>query len=397
MTTARLQDFPSAERDYLTDELIAYIGNKRRLLGLIKTAIVSTGITSGTFFDAFAGAGSVSRLAKTLGLRVIANDWEPYTAFLNGSHIGQNHLPPFHAAGGAGPLYRRLNELSEPGYISQHYCPADDEHPDLERERMFFTQENGRRLDAMREHVEDLWQSGQLTPDEYQVLVASVVWAASWCSNTSGVFKGFHRGWGGATRTAWYRIRERVCVRPPVLLDNGQQNLVLQMDAPEAASQVACDIAYLDPPYNQHQYGANYHLLNTVALWDKPPLQASYTRGNKSAIRTDWRAARNSSYCRKALASAELSRLLDLLDARWILVSYSADGTIPLTELAQLVSSCGRLSWVLAPYKRYRVSSQRPSPRPHTVEFVLIADRSRRPRRSQCRDFLEAVLAAAPS
>ncbi|MEI6915495.1 MAG: DNA adenine methylase, partial [Armatimonadota bacterium] len=63
---------------YLTDQLIAYIGNKRKLLGLIRQAIQQTGLTGGVFFDMFAGSGSVSRLAKHVGFRVIANDWEPY-------------------------------------------------------------------------------------------------------------------------------------------------------------------------------------------------------------------------------------------------------------------------------------------------------------------------------
>ena len=89
----------------------------------------------------------------------------------------------------------------------------------------------------MREEVETLRQSGRITEEEHTVLVAALVWGTSWCSNTSGVFKGFHRGWGGATKTAWYRIKETLEIRPPILLNNGQKNLVFQQDAQTLASQ----------------------------------------------------------------------------------------------------------------------------------------------------------------
>ena len=47
------------------------------------------------------------------------------------------------------------------------------------------------------------------------------------------------------------------------------------------------DLVYLDPPYNQHQYGSNYHLLNTIALWDKPEINKEiYINGKKTSYST---------------------------------------------------------------------------------------------------------------
>src|SRR5438552_10247727 len=89
------------------------------------------------------------------------------------------------------------------------------------------------------------------------------------------------------------------------------------------------DIAYLDPPYNQHPYGSNYHVLNTVVLWDKPKLNLSISGRDKSAIRTDWRTERRSAYnYSTALEAYEL--LIHTINARYILTSYSTDGNIPL-------------------------------------------------------------------
>jgi len=361
---------------YLTDQLIPYIGNKRKLLPLIREAIEAAGLDSGTFFDPFAGSGVVSRLAKTLGFRVISNDWEPYSEIINRACVEVNTPPPLARLGGLENAIRTLNTLpGMRGYIATHYCPADDEAYDTTRERMFYTQENGRRIDAMREQIHIWKNEGMIDDIEESVLLAPLIYQASYCSNTSGVFKGFHNGWGGATRTAWYRIRSFLTLRAPVFFDNGLGNVVMREDAAAIAPDIKCDIAYLDPPYNQHQYGANYHLLNTVALWDKPELSA-HISGNgardKAAIRKDWRTLRRSPYCYKSSARNAFVDIVSRLRAHYILVSYSTDGIIELEDMLTLLAERGALKVIPRQYKRYRVSSQRPSPRPHTVEFVAI-------------------------
>ena len=366
---------------YLVDQLIPYIGNKRKLLPLICEAIRRTGVREGTFFDAFAGSGVVSRLAKAAGFRVVANDWEPYSEVINKAYVAANAAPAFARFGGMEKAVAALNALpGKAGYIASHYCPANDESYDTGSERMFYTQENGRRIDAIREQIEEWKGRGVIDEAEEVVLLAPLIYQASYCSNTSGVFKGFHNGWGGATRTAWYRIRSYLTLKAPLLLDNGRRNVVLRGDASEVADEIECDIAYLDPPYNQHQYGANYHLLNTVALWDKPPISPRISgngKRDKAAIRKDWRTLRRSAYCYRRSATEAFANLVGRLRARYILVSYSTDGIMSVEELLSALAEHGDLTVVPKRYKRYRVSSQRPSPRPHTTEFVAIVNARR--------------------
>jgi adenine-specific DNA-methyltransferase len=243
---------------------------------------------------------------------------------------------------------------------------------------MFYTQENGRRIDTIRDRILE-WRTGGLIDDEEEaVLLAPLIFQAAYCSNTSGVFKGFHRGWGGATKTAWYRIRSALSLSPPVLWDNGRDNEVYREDSNELAGRIKCDIAYLDPPYNQHQYGANYHLLNTVALWDKPPLSPTFEardkQNGKAAIRRDWLTERRSPYCYRNSAVSAFRQLVNDTKARFILVSYSTDGIITFEDLLEILAGRGRLSLVTQRYKRYRVSSQRPSRKSHNIEFVVIVD-----------------------
>ena len=363
---------------YLTDQLIPYIGNKRKLLPLIREAISFADTQSGTFFDPFAGSGVVSRLAKTMGFRVIANDWEPYSEIINKTYITANSAPPFSKLGGIESAIATLNAVpSKKGYIASHYCPADDESYDTATERMFYTQSNGQRIDAIREQILDWRAASLIDSTEEQILLAALIYQASYCSNTSGVFKGFHNGWGGATQTAWYRIKSNLTLHVPVFFDNRADNLVYREDAAALADKIECDIAYLDPPYNQHQYGPNYHLLNTVALWDKPPINP-HISGNgirdKAAIRTDWRTLSRSPYCYKSTALDAFQDLILRLRAKYVLVSYSTDGIIDVEDLLGSLIQRGELTILRKQYKRYRVSSQRPSPRPHTVEFVAIVD-----------------------
>ncbi len=370
------------EVPYLYDQLIPYIGNKRKLLPLIMDAISETGCERGVFFDAFSGSGVVSRLAKHLGFSVVSNDWEPYSEAVNNVYIAQQGYPDFSGFGGVDAAIARLNGLPGlSGYISKHYCPADDEDYDTTSERMFYTQENGRRIDAMREQIEKWHESGSISSTEKSFLLAPLVFQSAYCSNTSGVFKGFHNGWGGQTKTAWYRIRSLLTLKKPRLFDNGLVNRVYRADAKSLASEIDCDIAYLDPPYNQHQYGANYHMLNTVVLWDKPPVSPRISvdgKKDKAAIRKDWRTERRSAYCYAASARDEFCRLIGSLRARYILVSYSTDGIIGLYDILETLAEVGSLSAVTRKYKRYRVSSQRPSSRAHTTEFVIVCDTSSR-------------------
>ncbi len=369
-------------RSYLFNQVIPYIGNKRKLLPLIYDAIRATDACGGTFFDVFSGSGVVSRLAKTLGFRVISNDWEPYSFHINTAFIRCNRQPNFQALGiDHDEVFKTLNN-AEPleGYITAHYCPSDDSKPDPRNERMFFTRENGMRIDAMREMIEDWWRKSLISNLEKSYILGPLIYSVSYVSNTSGVFKAYHQGWGGSTRTALYRILSRVDVRPPVLYDNGHENIVLCENALEILPEIEAEITYIDPPYNQHQYGSNYHLLNTVALWDKPPLNRKVIVGgktvNKSAIRLDWRNERKSLFCYRETALDEMEKVLELTRSRWVLVSYSTDGIIPADKLLELASAYGLIEVKAESYKRYRVSSQRYSPRPRTVEYVVILRRS---------------------
>ena len=367
--------------EYVFSQLIPYIGNKRKLLDLIHQAINETKIENGTFVDLFSGSTVVSRFAKKLGFRVLSNDWEPYSEQIAKGTIVLNKIPEFEKLGGHENVFKILNDV-EPleDYVSRHLCPSDDNNLDHEKDRLFFMRKNGMKIDAMRELISYWVDNDMISDTEFSYIMASFMYSVSYVSNTSGVFKGFHKGWGGSNGTAQYRICSDIKLRPAIIYDNGQENISSRQDAGLLVDDLSellgdvPDIVYLDPPYNQHPYGSNYHVLNSIVLWDKPKFPEKITRGTKSAIRLDWRSERRSAYNYSIKAAEEFDNLIRKINCKYILTSYSTEGNIPLEKMMNILGSKGSLSVVKREYVRYRVSPTRLSPKPRNVEFVVITD-----------------------
>ena len=367
--------------NFVFNQLIPYIGNKRKLLPLIGQAIDASGLRAGgSFVDLFSGSGVVARFAKAQGLRTIANDWEPYSERINRCYIAGNAPPRFNDRSYA-EMIAHLNALPPvQGWVTDHLCPDDDDAYVIDHDRLFYMRKNGMRIDAIREELERLRAAGRLDDAQFACLLAPLLYQSCYTSNTSGLFKGFHAGWGGSNGTARYRICGDLKLEPAAFCDNGLANEVTRLDAQTFAREHggSYDFVYVDPPYNQHPYGSNYHVLNSIALWDKPPLGRKIGgRGDKSAIRLDWRTERRSLYNSARHAAQAFATLIDGIAARSIAISYSTDGNIPLLDLARAACARGATTAFIQPYKRYRVSAQRFSRKPMNAEFVLLIDTSR--------------------
>jgi adenine-specific DNA-methyltransferase len=362
-----------AVSEYLKRQLIAYIGNKRALLpfltGLFER-LVPNGRAPGVFLDAFAGSGSVARLARTLGYEVHANDWEPYAHAMNRAFLTLTPTTAtraFAPLGGLDSVLLRLNNLTAPvgeEFIARWYAPRSTQTADWRTERLFYTRENALWLDAVREQIDEL------CPDDgpaRSLLLALLVYEASVHSNTSGVFKAFHKGFGGHGGDALGRILAKMELEHPVLFESPRRATASALDAHVFLRGRSADVVYLDPPYNQHQYGSNYHLLNTVVLGDR------FVPERKAGIRRDW-VKTKSAFCSKATAAAALASVLDAADARHLVVSYSTEGVVPFDQLYDLLDRRGRVELAVSDYVTYRGGRQSPARRTHNLEFVLVVD-----------------------
>ena len=377
---------------YLTEQIIAYIGNKRKLLPLIYKAIENAGISPAEnikFFDVFSGSGVVARFAKFLGMEVYANDWEYYSYVLNQGFLNFNESDIEKIFGSRAEfesLLNKINSLPDPGednqYISKYYAPKefDVEQVDYRTERLFYTRENALAIDKIRNYIEE--NRSQESEKVFYLLLAILIYESATHTNTSGVFKAFHKEFGGHGKDALSRIMKKIELHFPVLIDSKAPVHVFQENANELARKLkGIDIAYLDPPYNQHQYGSNYHLLNTIAKWDKIPapldLNSKGILKRKAAIREDWINTR-SDYCYRDSAEKSFEDLIMNLDARFIFISYSTDGIIPFEKMREICTKRGKLSLVTNEYTTYRGGKQSNKRQNTNIEFILSIDTSQK-------------------
>lgn len=381
----------------LAKGLIPYLGNKRRLLPRLESVFrrYESGTGPTRFADPFAGSGAVARLACTRGYRVLAGDIEPYASILTRAHIctGPEQADSlFEDLGGLHAAIEHLNGVGceasvaagRTGYISRHYAPALTHAPNIGRERLFYTAENARFIDAVRDEicaiVNDAPEAQAMNMEA--LVLAPLLLEAAVHVNTSGVFKAYHRGFGGNGRDALKRIMAPMRLEAPSLYA-GVPGTVRCCDAVSLFRDIPADadefdIVYLDPPYNSHQYGSNYFMLNTIALWDKPQVSTSTgpdgSLSEKAGIRDDWKRTR-SAFCSARSAAGALRELVREIRSKVIVLSYNTEGVIPLPQLCDIMSEHGHLSVETVDYTQYRGGRQSAGRRNHTTEILLISAR----------------------
>ncbi len=360
---------------YLSEQLITYLGNKRLLLPLISQAVDRArkrlGRSSLAIADLFSGSGVVARLFKRYADRLVANDLEPYAEVINRCYlqnISELDLGELTAA------YERLRarlsgELYRDGVIARHYAPRDDKviRPG---ERVFYTTRNARYLDTARRLI------GELPARLQPLLLGPLLSEASVHANTAGVFKGFYKNsatgvgqFGGRNRDALTRIIGEIELRFPVFSRYEQEVAVYCEDANTLVRRLdELDLAYIDPPYNQHPYGSNYFMLNLLTNYREPG-QISRVSG----IPTNWR---RSAYNVRRRAVETLGELIENTPAKTVLVSFNSEGFVSYDHLRQLLSHRGALTVFQQPYNAFRGSRNLRGRPLHVTEYMFYLERA---------------------
>ncbi|MGD9938815.1 MAG: DNA adenine methylase, partial [Clostridia bacterium] len=393
----------SVDDPYLARQLIPYLGNKRALLRHMQPVFGSIiGDRRGSLFlDPFAGSGSVSRLARSMGMAVRANDWEPYSESINRcwlelapadqvsafADVGGidsflldwNRMYPLVNNEGLGAGLTNPSDLNERRYMSRWYAPSSTDQPDLDAERLFYSAENALFIDRVRYRLEDEYPAQEPgSPEEIRrrVLLGAILLEAATHTNTSGVFKAFHRGFGGHGSDALHRILARMELEVPLLVDAPPAR-VHREDAAAFCSQYSADLAYIDPPYNQHQYGANYHILNTIVRWDGQPQPLDRGEDGRLLRKAGIpiaAALTKSPYCSRTGAASALAELFNALDCAAMVVSWNGDAHLSATELAEMLSARGELRIEHLDHARYRGGRQSASRLNRSSEYLFIVD-----------------------
>lgn len=355
--------------DYLKKQLLTYLGNKRALLGFIAGALkqVKQDIKKEkiSFLDLFSGSGVVARYAKAHSSLLIANDLEYYSYLINKCFLAnKSEALEDKLKKSLIKLEAKLKTGLKTGFISELYS-AKDEANIQKDDRLFYTKENALFLDTVLPLIL------ALKPDIQPFFMGPLLSKASIHANTSGVFKGFYKdanalpAFGGEGKHALKRILGKIRLELPVLSNFTCENRSYQRDANALISELdMVDLAYLDPPYNQHPYGSNYFLLNLLARYEKPE-QISKIAG----IAKGWN---KSAYNAKATASLAFFELIYKLKARYIIISYNEEGFIKRKDFEKELKKLGKLYIKEQDYNTFRACRNLKARNIHLKELLFV-------------------------
>ena len=305
--------------------MIKYIGSKRALVGPLSEAVRALLPDGGRVCDLFSGAAHVGRALKGQGFAVWSNDLNAYAHVLATAHVQADREVWLERA------ERLIAELSavkpEAGWFTRANC----------EQARYFTPENGARIDAIRERIATL----SLEPELEAIALTSLMEAADRVDSTAGVQMAYMKAWAP-------RALKPLALRVPDLIPTAASgpSRATQADAVELADQVEADLVYLDPPYNQHSYLGNYHVWESLVLWDKPE---TYGVANK---RIDVKT-RKSPFNRRHEAGPALSSIIERVRVPNLIVSFNDEGFLSRDDLVGMLSPRGPVQVIEIARPRY--------------------------------------------
>lgn len=329
-----------------------YIGSKFKLSDFIFESIkerVSKPLNECVFCDLFAGTGAVGRAFKGKVKKIIANDKEFYAFVLNKNYI-ENHTK----LENEGFLVRNLANLKGVrGKIYENYSFGGTKQK--AHQRLYFSDENALKIDAIRNEIEHLKQQNAIDSNVYYFLLASLLESADKVANVASVYGAFLKN----LKKSALKPME---FKGAIYEFNDNSHEVFNENASDLITKISGDILYLDPPYNAREYGANYHLLNTIAMYDDFVPQG----------KTGLREYEKSDFCKKSSALDALENLVRNADFEWIFLSYNDEGILGLEQIAKVFQKYGKYECVSKNYQRFKADSTRNHKQESTIEYLHI-------------------------
>lgn len=361
--------------EFLTTQIITYLGNKRRLLEHIEKEILliaeKLNCQKLVCADLFSGSGIVARMLKKYSSNLIVNDLENYSAVINGCYlINKKDFPAQQYSALKGKIEGLCSIEKIPGIISQNYAPQNDK--DIQKgERVFYTRQNALLIDTYRKLIDDVVKEEPLK----KFFLAPLITEASIHVNTSGVFKGFYKDkntgigcFGASGKNALSRIFGKIELKTPVFSNFESGLEIFQKDAVALSKELKnLDITYLDPPYNQHPYGSNYFMLNLIL---KNKLDANISK--VSGIVQNWnRSVFNKPYA--ALNSME--EIISGISSKYVIISYNSEGFISFDQMSGMLKKYGNLKTVEIKYNTFRGSRNLKNRDIHVREYLFVLEK----------------------
>jgi adenine-specific DNA-methyltransferase len=353
--------------------VIKYLGSKRRLVPALTALAEASGAR--TALDLFCGTTRVAQAWKRLGIRVTAVDRARCAHVLARCYVATDPQANPGLAAEVADAVDQLNAVvGRRGYVTATFCEAS----------RYFRPENGARIDAVRDVIERDYAGTDLWP----VLMTSLLEAADRVDSTTGLQMAYLKRWAP-------RAEQPLTLRPPELVAG--PGTALRGDAPLLAGSPTLgqvDLAYLDPPYNQHRYDANYHVWETIVAWDAP------SHYGVACKRDDLRdPEQRSAFNGRRTMPVALGQVIAQVDADVVVLSYNNESWLSFDELRALCAVRGHVEALGFDSTRYvgaRIGIHNPAGRKvgtvshvRNTEYLLVVGDRRR-----VRPMVDAVVCA---
>ena len=310
-----------------------YIGNKFKLMTWISELIDNNCDRCHSFFDVFAGTGSVTDYVFNKYDRLIIND------FLYSNNIIYNAF-----------FLNETYDIDLINKIKEKYQKLDvkkikDNYVSINFGNKFFNYSDSLKIGYIREDIEKLKKSKKINYKEYSILVASLLYSLDRIANTIGHYDAYRKIKEIKSSFVFELIKPK---------ENSKKKVIeiYREDSNDLVKRVKCDIAYIDPPYNSRQYSRFYHVLENITEWKKPELFGTALKPKEENM---------SDYC-KVTAPIAFNDLIQSLDAKYIVVSYnntydsksnSSKNKITLEEIKTILSNKGETKVFEKKYKAF--------------------------------------------
>ena len=329
-----------------------YIGNKENIIEKIHHILNNNDVSGNSFFDFFSGTANVAKYFKRSGYKVYSSDIMYMSFCLQMAYIENNSIPTFetllkHIVNTPqstlfdSPLDIVLNYLNNikptKGFIYNNYTPGGTAQLDIPR--MYFSDDNGMLIDAIRQQIEAWKRTKLVNENEYYILLACLIESVSFYANISGVYAAFQKKWDP-------RALKRLTIRPIEFINNNKNNIVYHADSISIANEIDVDILYLDPPYNERQYLPNYHILETIAKYDNPNIKGITGMREYNVEK--------SVFCNSKKALEALDYIAQNAKYKFLILSYNSEGIMNRTDIINTLSKYGEVRFEEFQYARFK-------------------------------------------
>jgi adenine-specific DNA-methyltransferase len=333
-----------------------YIGSKHTLFDTLLFVCKENinDMETKTLMDLFAGTGTVGFNMLNHFKNCDANDLEYYSYVINDALLKCIYTEN---------IQKKIDECNHlalvDGLIYNNFSPTST------CERMFFTNNNARKTDAIRQYIETLHKTSKITDNEFHFLLASLLVSIDKVANTSCVYGSYLKAYKASAlkELILKPIHTRTELKEGNTVYNELAEKLMEMN-----SSKYYDVIYIDPPYNQRQYSANYSPLNYIAHYDE-----NIVLKGKTALIDNYN---KSNFCKKTEVKRAFTDLVNGANTHYLLISYNNEGLLSIEELKKILLKKGSVKLYKIQYNKFK--AQQSVDKKFVEEYVWFVDTSKK-------------------